>query len=104
MTTGVGQDSTNRSGSQANSFISTSLISSYGLDCGGFFSGGGGGGGEEVVFSGSIGWGEEGRDEGEGNSLIVTVRRLVVTSVTTTLALLATISGCQSGLPSAGTL
>lgn len=57
-----------------------------------------------MVFSGCIGWGEEGRDEGEGNSLIVTVRRLVVTSVTTTLALLATISGCQSGSPSAGTL
>lgn len=43
-------------------------------------------------------------DAGEGNSFMVTVTRLVVTSVTTTSLQLGAISGCQSGSPSAGTL
>lgn len=37
----------------------------------------------------------------EGNSLMVTVRRLEVTSVTTTSLQLGAISGCQLGFPSA---
>lgn len=60
------------------------------------------GGGEEA-FSG-LAEGEEGHEAGEGNSFIVTVTRLVVTSVTTTSLQLGAISGCQSGSPSAGTL
>lgn len=39
----------------------------------------------------------------EGNSFMVTVTRLVVTSVTTTSLQLGAISGCQLGSPSAGT-
>lgn len=54
-------------------------------------------------FSGAA-EGDAGQDEGEGNSLMVTVRRLVVTSVTTTSWQLGAISGRQSGSPSAGTL
>lgn len=42
--------------------------------------------------------------EGWQNSLMVTVSRLVVTSVTTTLAQRGAISGRQSGSPSTGTL
>lgn len=38
------------------------------------------------------------------NSLMVTVSRFVVTSVTTTLARLGATSGCQSGSPSFGSL
>lgn len=70
---------------------------SYGL--------GGEGSSEEV-----LGGGEEASSElaegeaGEGNSFMVTVTRLVVTSVTTTSLQLGAISGCQSGSPSAGTL
>lgn len=41
-------------------------------------------------------------DAGEGNSLMVTVTRLVVTSVTTTSLQPGAISGCQLGSPSAG--
>lgn len=48
--------------------------------------------------------GEEGHEAWEGNSFMVTVTRLVVTSVTTTSLQLGAISGCQSGSPSAGTL
>lgn len=51
--------------------------------------------------------GSSGPAEGEawdGNSFMVTVTRLVVTSVTTTSLQLGAISGCQSGSPSAGTL
>ncbi len=50
--------------------------------------------------------GEEGSEPAPEwqNSLMVTVRRFVVTSVTTTLARLGAISGCQSGSPSFGTL
>lgn len=47
--------------------------------------------------------GDAGPEAGEGNSLMVTVTRLVVTSVTTTSLQLGDISGCQSGSPSAGT-
>lgn len=43
-------------------------------------------------------------DAGEGNSFMVTVTRLVVTSVTTTSLQPGAISGCQLGSPSAGTL
>ncbi len=43
-------------------------------------------------------------EAGEGNSFMVTVTRLVVTSVTTTSLQPGAISGCQSGSPSAGTL
>lgn len=60
------------------------------------------GGGEEA-FSG-LAEGEAGQEAGEGNSFMVTVTRLVVTSVTTTSLQLGAISGCQSGSPSAGTL
>lgn len=60
------------------------------------------GGGDEA-FS-RLAEGEAGQDAGEGNSFIVTVTRLVVTSVTTTSLQLGAISGCQSGSPSAGTL
>lgn len=60
------------------------------------------GGGEEA-FSG-LAEGEPGQEAGEGNSFMVTVTRLVVTSVTTTSLQLGAISGCQSGSPSAGTL
>lgn len=60
------------------------------------------GGGEEV-FSGVPDEGEAGHEAGEGNSLMVTVTRFVVTSVTTTSLQLGAISGCQSGSPSAGT-
>lgn len=60
------------------------------------------GGGEEA-FSG-LAEGEAGPEAGEGNSFMVTVTRLVVTSVTTTSLQLGAISGCQSGSPSAGTL
>lgn len=56
------------------------------------------GGGEEVPSRL-----EEG-EAGEGNSFMVTVKRLVVTSVTTTSLQLGAISGCQLGSPSAGTL
>lgn len=60
-----------------------------------------GGGGE--AFSGAE-EGEAGPEAGEGNSFIVTVTRLVVTSVTTTSLQLGPICGCQSGSPSTGTL
>lgn len=60
------------------------------------------GGGEEA--SSGFAEGEAGPEAGEGNSLMVTVTRLVVTSVTTTSLQLGAISGCQSGSPSAGTL
>lgn len=60
------------------------------------------GGGEEA-FSG-LAEGEAGQEAGDGNSFMVTVTRLVVTSVTTTSLQLGAISGCQSGSPSAGTL
>lgn len=50
--------------------------------------------------------GEEGLEPAPDwqNSLMVTVRRFVVTSVTTTLVQLGVISGCQSGFPSFGSL
>lgn len=57
----------------------------------------------EEAFSG-LAEGEDGHEAGEGNSFMVTVTRLVVTSVTTTSLQLGAISGCQSGSPSAGTL
>lgn len=60
------------------------------------------GGGEEA--SSRLAEGEAGQEAGEGNSFMVTVTRLVVTSVTTTSLQLGAISGCQSGSPSAGTL
>lgn len=60
------------------------------------------GGGEEALSG--LAEGEAGPEAGEGNSLMVTVTRLVVTSVTTTSLQLGAISGCQSGSPSAGTL
>ncbi len=60
------------------------------------------GGGEEA--SSGLAEGEAGQEAGEGNSFMVTVTRLVVTSVTTTSLQLGAISGCQSGSPSAGTL
>lgn len=60
------------------------------------------GGGEEA--SSGLAEGEAGPEAGEGNSFMVTVTRLVVTSVTTTSLQLGAISGCQSGSPSAGTL
>lgn len=60
------------------------------------------GGGEEA--SSGLAVGEEGQEAGEGNSFMVTVTRLVVTSVTTTSLQLGAISGYQSGSPSAGTL
>lgn len=60
------------------------------------------GGGDEA-FSG-LAEGEAGQEAGDGNSFMVTVTRLVVTSVTTTSLQLGAISGCQSGSPSAGTL
>lgn len=56
------------------------------------------GGGEEALSGLAEG------EAGEGNSFMVTVTRLVVTSVTTTSLQLGAISGCQSGSPSAGTL
>jgi len=59
--------------------------------------GGGGSSGEGAE-------GEAGPEAGEGNSLMVTVTRLVVTSVTTTSLQLGAISGCQLGSPSAGAL
>lgn len=59
-------------------------------------------GGEEA--SSGLVEGEAGQEEGEGNSFMVTVTRLVVTSVTTTSLQLGAISGCQSGSPSMGTL
>lgn len=58
------------------------------------------GGGVELLS----GAGEAGHEAGDGNSFMVTVTRLVVTSVTTTSLQLGAISGCQSGSPSAGTL
>lgn len=73
---------------------------SYGLAGDGSSEGVSGGG--EGSVSGLL-EGEAGQEEGEGNSLMVTVTRLVVTSVTTT-SLQVGISGCQSGSPSAGTL
>lgn len=60
-----------------------------------------------VGVGGLSAWqGEEGSEPAPEwqNSLMVTVRRFVVTSVTTTLAQLGAISGCQSGSPSFGTL
>lgn len=48
--------------------------------------------------------GPEPASAGWQNSLMVTVRRLVVTSVTTTLAQRGAISGRQSGSPSTGAL
>lgn len=57
----------------------------------------------EEAFSG-LPEGEAGQEAGEGNSFMVTVTRLVVTSVTTTSLQLGAICGCQSGSPSAGTL
>lgn len=59
-------------------------------------------GGEEASWG--LSDGEAGPDAGVGNSLMVTVTRLVVTSVTTTSLQLGAISGCQSVSPSAGTL
>lgn len=61
-----------------------------GLACGGSMACGGG----------VVGLVAEALPGGGQNSLMVTVSRLVVTSVTTTLAQRTVISGCQSGSPS----
>lgn len=73
------------------------LLIFYGLDVEGSL--------EEVLRGGGgVSSGLPEGEAGEGNSLMVTVTRLVVTSVTTTSLQLGAISGCQSGSPSAGTL
>lgn len=76
------------------------LLDLYGFGMAAFSDDAAGGGVE--AFSSLAG--EAGSDAGVGNSLMVTVTRLVVTSVTTTSLQLGTISGCQSGSPSVGTL
>lgn len=81
--------------------MATDFMISYGLGGEGS-SEGELGAGEEA--SSGLAEGEAGQEAGEGNSFMVTVTRLVVTSVTTTSLQLGAISGCQSGSPSAGTL
>lgn len=76
--------------------------SSYGFGWGGA-SGVEEGGGEGLPGGAEGEGGEEG-EAGEGNSLMVTVRRLEVTSVTTTFSQLGANWGRQLGSPSTGTL